>query len=378
MRLIFLYMSYGSAKEGTCQPWDKECLSSNRFVQNGGLPTEGYFYMLKRMKEAKIVDDLIVFIELNRSPGKKDIQGIPVYVVPEIKYVEDFLQEGDVIFARGGFRSWFNFLTRMKIKGHWLLLYAANTGRSRWKFWDVVFDDIQGQHWADARQRFFFNFKKPINPSIFKPMRTQRDYDVCIGASHIHDKKSQWKCINALIDLQKQDELDGTPPRKYVMPGAIKRGVHTNHILKNVRESGIHVHTPGHVPRSKLNEYYNRSKLFVYLGNSGQNDRGPLEAMSVGCPILLGGTTRHSPVLYNNTIGCRIATDPNNPAVTAGNIRDMLDLHTEGLRIHNQIYFDNVSGIETIILPEMEELFGIIRENRKPNIDLLRLAFIGE
>lgn len=375
MRLIFLYMSYGAAKEGTCQPWDKKCISGNRFVQNGGLPTEGYFHMLKRMKETKIIDDLIVFIESNRSPGKKTLDGIPVYVVPEIKYVEDFLQEGDVIFARGGFRSWHSFLVRMQTKGHWLLLYAANTGRARWKFWDIVFDDIQGKHWWDTKQRFFYNFKKPIAPDIFKPIRVERDFDVCIGASHIHDKKSQWKCIDALVDLKKQDQLDQRPERKYVMPGGIKRGVHTNHIINKIKEAGLHVEMPGMVPRSELNEYYNRSKLFVYLGNSGQNDRGPLEAMSAGCPVMLGGVTRHSPVLWNNTIGCRIVADPNNPAVTAGEIREMVDLHTEGLRIHNNIYFDNVSGMETVILPEMEELFGIIRENRKPDVELLKLAY---
>jgi len=377
MRLIFLYMSYGPAKEGTNQPWDRTCTSENRFVQAAGLPTEGYFHMLKRMQEKGIIDDLIIFIESNRSPGCSIMDGIPVYVVPEIKYVEEFLEEGDVIFARGGFRSWFSFLTRMKHVGHWLMLYAANTGRSRWKFWDVVFDDIQGKHWSDARQRFFFDFKKPINPNIFKPLKTLRDYDVCIGASHVHDKKAQWKTIDALIDLNKQDALDGRPPRKYVLPGAIKRGVHTNHILKNVREAGIHVHTPGHVHRSKLNEYYNRSKLFVYLGNSGQNDRGPLEAMSVGCPIMLGGTTRHSPILYKNTVGCKVVTDPNNPAVTAGEIREMIDLHTEGLRVHNQIYFQNVSGMETVILPEMARLFGLIRPNlnRKEKVAVLKVAY---
>ena len=378
MRLIFLYMSYGPAPEGSNQPWDFRNESHNRFVHDEGLPTEGYFHMLKRLWQKGIIDELVIFIESNRSPGKKTIDGIECYVVPEIKYVEDFLEEGDVIFARGGFRTWYNFLTRMQIKGHWLMLYAANTGRARWKFWDVVFDDIQGKHWWDTKQRFFHDFKKPINPIIFKPMKTLRDYDVCIGASNVHDKKAQWKTIDALIDLELQDRLDRPLlRRKYVMPGAIKRGVNTNHILKKIRESGMNVHTPGHVHRSKLNEYYNRSKLFVYLGNSGQNDRGPLEAMSVGCPILLGGVTRHSPVLHKNTVGCKIATDPNNPAVTAGEMREMIDLHTEGLRVHNQIYFDNVSGMETVIIPDMAKLFGLIRANlnRKEKVEVLKVAY---
>lgn len=378
MRLIFLYMSYGAATEGTNQPWDKTCKSENRFVSHMGLPTEGYFYMLKKMLEEGIIDDLIIFIESNRSPGCAIMEGIPVYVVPEIKYVDDFLQEGDVIFARGGFRGWFNWLHRKRKEGHWLMLYAANTGRSRWKVWDLVFDDLKEKHWFDKRNnRFFFQFKKPINPQLFKPMKTRRDYDVCIGASHIHDKKAQWKTIKALVDLQMQDKLDQRKPRKYVLPGALKNGVHTNHIINDIKEAGLNVEIPGMVHRFKLNEYYNRSKLFVYLGNSGQNDRGPLEAMSVGCPIMLGGTTRHSHVLWKNQVGCKIATDPNNPAVTAGEIRDMIDLHTEGLRVHNQTYFDNKNGIEKVVIPDMAKLFGLIRANvnRKEKAEVLRVAY---
>lgn len=375
MRLVFLYMSYGPAKEGSKEPWDKTVKSENRFVQEGGLPTEGYFYLLKRMLEEGIIDDLLIFIESNRSPGHAIIDGVPCYVVPEISYVEPFLTDEDVIFARGGFRTWYNFLVRMQIKGHWLMLYAANTGRARWKFWDIVFDDLKKEHWWDTKKRFFFQFKKPINPNIFKPLKVDRDIDVCIGASHVHDKKAQWRAIDALIALQGLDPVDGF--LKCVMPGAIKRGIHTNNIIGKVQKYGLNVEMPGHVRRSDLNKYYNRSKVFIYLGNSGQNDRGPLEAMSVGCPVILGGRERHSKVLYENRIGCRIVEKPTDPVQCAIALSEMLAIHTEGLRIYNQIYFDNHSGFETVILPEMAELFGIIRKNlhSKEKVEVLKRAY---
>ena len=72
-----------------------------------------------------------------------------------------------------------------------------------------------------------------------------------------------------------------------------------------------------------------------------------------------------------------MAADPNNPAVTATDIREILELHTEGLRIYNQLYFENHSGIESVIIPEMAKLFGLIRENLncKEKIEVLKTAY---
>ncbi len=142
MRLVFLYTSVSPCPVGSNQPWDPDKETQNFYAIDGnGLLSEGYFHMIKKMKEEKIVDDLIIFIESAKSPGSTVLEGISVYVTPQIEYVEKYLKEDDVIFARGGFRTWFPFLNKMKEQKRWLLLYAANTGRARWKFWDVVFDD---------------------------------------------------------------------------------------------------------------------------------------------------------------------------------------------------------------------------------------------
>ena len=370
MRLVFLFMSYGPASEGSNVGYDPTIKSGNRFVLKGGLPTEGYFYMLKRMLKETIIDDLIIFIESNRDPGMAEIDGIKVYVVPEIKYVEDYLKPDDVIFARGGFRTWHNFLVRMQVKGHWLLLYAANTGRARWKFWDIVFDDLCKGHWTDIRKRFFYQFKKPIDPDLFYMQNRKRDFDICIGASHIHDKKSQWKAIDAIIEYQK-----AYGPIKCIMPGAIKRGVHTNHILPKIKEHGLNVALPGMVSRAEVCNYMNRSKVFIYLGNSGQNDRGPLEALSCGCPVILGGTSRHSPIFADMKIGCRITDNPNDPVKVSLDIKRSLEIHTEGLRDHTQSYFERTNGMDQVVIPEMKRLFDVIRKNPVPDTDALKIEY---
>jgi len=370
MRLVFLYMSYGPASEGSNRGYDASIRSKNRYVLDGGLPSEGYFYMLKKFLEKGIIDDLLIFIESNRSPGSITLDGVKVHVVPEIKYVEDYLKPDDIIFARGGFRTWFNFLCRMKEAGHWLLLYAANTGRARWTFWDIVFDDLCKGHWHDKRQRFFYKFNKPINPDIFRMKNIDRDLDVCIGASNIHDKKAQFKTIAALTEYKK---LYGNI--RCVMPGSIKNGVNTNHIIPIIKEYDLDVKIPGMVSRNEVSNLMNRSKVFIYLGNSGQNDRGPLEALQCGCPVILGGLTRHSPIFAEMQTGCVIVRNPNNPLEVSHIIKRSLDKHTDTLRENVQAYYNRVSGMDSVILPEMKRLFDVIRENPKPNIEALKKEY---
>lgn len=374
MRVIFLYTSLGAAGAGTKPPWDSKVESNNHFVGEHGLPTEGYFHMLRKLKEKGVIDGLLVFIESYRSPGFRVIEGIQCYVVPRIEYVEPFLQEDDVLFVRGGFRGWYDpFLLKMQKQKRWLLLYAANTGRQRWTVWDVIFSDLTAQFTCDKRGRFWFFFKKPINPEIFHPIKIKRTMDVCIGASKIHDKKGQWMTIDALIQYKKMfgEAL------KCVMPGSIRyRGKETPLIPKKIEEHGLNVVMPGFLNRYELNKILNHCKLFVYLGNSGENDRGPLEATSVGCLTLLGGETRHAPFLRGGwNKGIMIAKDPTNAAAVADQINDLLKLHSEEARESVASHFDEHNGFDSVVIPEMKRLFGVIRNNPVPDIEALRKEY---
>jgi len=366
MRVVFLYTSNGRSASS----WDQNVESKNHFLSVHGLPTEGYFHMLKRLKDIGVIDDLIVFIESGRQPGSKIIDGIRCHVVPMIEYVEPFLQEDDVIFVRGGFRGWYDpFLLKMEAQKRWLILYAANTGRQRWMLWNVVLSDLNTNHSFDKRQRAFLMFNKPIAPSVFYTMDIERDIDVCIGASKIHDKKAQWRVIDALIEYQRiyQKTL------KCILPGSMKyRGTETPQIVPKITKHGLNVEQPGFVDRYKLNEIYNRSKVYVYLGNSGENDRGPLEATCVGCPTILGGTTRHAPFLRGGSEGILISKDPSNPEIVANDIHAMLKMHSENRRLTVAHYFDKCNGFHTVVIPQMTRLFNIIRNNPTPNMKCLQ------
>ena len=373
MRLVFLYTSVSPNPVGCGSEWNSKVKTENFYATNiNGIISEGYLFMLKKMLEEKIIDELIIFIESAKSPGYVDIDGIPCYVTPQIEYVEQFLKEDDVIFARGGFRTWFPFLEKMNAQNRWLLLYAANTGRQRWRFWDVVFDDLSGKHSYDIHQRFFFDFKKPIHEDIFHPIKTDRIYDICIGASHIHEKKGQWKTIKAIIEYKKLFNVN----LKCIMPGRGSRGVNTSKINDEVFNYQLDVTLPGMVSREEVCKIMNQSKLFVYLGGGGQNDRGPLEALRCGTPIIITYPPNHSPVVYTNPQVCTVV-DSDNFKLIAFDMNESLKNTSEGKRDYVASYFQSACGLNRVIIPDMKKLFDIIRDNIKlPNIKPLIEAYL--
>jgi glycosyltransferase involved in cell wall biosynthesis len=378
MRLIFLFTSDGAAGEGTNAPWDPHAQSSNFYATNeNGLPSEGYLYMLHEMLNRGVIDDLLIFIESNRGPGNTTyFKHVKCYVVPEIGYVRQFLKKGDIIWARGGFRSWFNFLNLMKKEKYWLLLYAANTGRARWKFWDVIFDDLHGKHRHDSRGRFFYYFKKPINPDYFRPLDVKKRYDICVGASHVHDRKRQWKTIEVIAEYKRlfNENLH------CVLPGRITHGVKTNLMGSTINSARLSVYTPGMVSRTKVAEVFNQSHLSVFMGQGGQNDRGPLESLACGTPILLAGTARHCPSIWKDNEFCTVCEDPNDITKIAHQLREALYRSRRGrdIKVRCRNSFENRNGLYKVILPEMTKLFKVFRKYPIPNIQPLIKEYINK
>jgi len=323
-------------------------------------------WLLHRMRETKIVDDILIFIESNRYPGSASIYGIPIHVVPNIHNIDSYLEPEDVIWVRGGFRSWHEWLVKRQGK-HWLLLYAADTGRERWLFWDVIFSDIGRKSWIDVRDRLWVDFHKPIHPKIFYPITCDPGYDICIGASHIHDKKGQWKTIQAIVEYEKiyRKKL------KCVMPGRLMRGSKTSQIPRVIAEHNLDVKVTGMIGRKAVNELYNKSKLFVYLGGGGQNDRGPLEALRCGTPIVICNPKRHHHVVCQNPLVSCVSEDSMDFKKVADELHILLNVLKPGDKGVVHRYFEAHNGIETVCLPEMRSVFDIIRRNPKPSRDAL-------
>lgn len=363
VRLVYLFMSKSSCPQ---QPWNPEMECSKDFTnRETGLYSEGTFFMFVQMLRQGIIDDLVVFYESCGGTGWADWgHGVKGYVVPHVRHIDRYLKPGDVIFARGGFRSWHDWLVRKKKEGRWLLTYSANTGRQRWKFWDVIFWDLEKVNHIDRLQRCWYYFKKPTHPQLFKPLFNQKPkYDVCIGSSHIHDKKGQWRVVEALL---KYKERTGKQ-FKAVLPGAARRGVRSSRIYDLVKTRGLDVDVVGMLPRNQMAErVYNASKVAVFMGTHGQGDRGPLEALACGTPLIVGAPRYHGPFVYENPAVTEVPKSIDDSEELISLIGKKVSAWRPEVRRQVYDHFVNSCGLQNVILPEMRTLFSIIRHNPKP------------
>ena len=340
MRLVFFYLSHRNAG-----------------YYLDFLPTEGYYKLLERMVETGIVDEISVIIDSGQKLRPVNyMPGLVGHVVPGIENAP--VGEDDIIWVRGGWKSWFPYLERLHMEGRKLLFYGANTGRERWPFWDVIFDDLAGKDYVDGTGRVHLDFRKPTNPEIFHPMDIERKYDLCIGASHIHDKKGQWRGVQAVIAYQR---IFGRK-LKCVMPGSFRRGVKTNNIIADIKKHGLDIELPGMLPRTELAEILNSSKVFGHFGSGGQGDRGVLEAMRCGCPVMIGFPRYHAPFTYSYDLSY-VTADPDHFETLAYEIYEQIEKSTEEKRRQVFAYHESECGLETVILPRMKRLFFILREN---------------
>lgn len=354
-RIVYLFSSIHNA--GVDAPWSIRSQSKNDLALF--LMTEGWHLLWQKLIERGAISGCLCVVESNRSPGRLDY-GSNHYciIMPHIDHLDALIEEGDIILARGGFRPWPPFLKRMNDQRRWVWFYRAATNRGPWPFWDVVLDDLIPKS-VQGRGRLYYAFNKPIRPDLFYYREVPKVYDVIINASHIHDRKGQWKAINALIAYRNKYGKS----LKAVMPGGFYRGFETRQIQEKVRKHGLDVEIPGMVPRDRLSEYYSQSKLYIHLGAAGQNDRGPLEAMACGCPIILGNPKFHAPFLYADKRFCTVVRNQLNPYSVAEEIQQALSRWSVEGSVAASNYFEGHNSLENAVIGQFEKLIKFCSEN---------------
>lgn len=367
MKVVFLFMSKGSATPGSTKTneWIFQDAGEQYQTEFGD---ECYFQMLQTLLDDGTITDLKVFFESNVNPGRaKFVKGAECYVIPEIRLVAPFINEDTIIFARGGFKHWHDFLLQYKGK-NWLMIYGANTGRHKWVWWDINFDDLNMANEIDKHERYQYPFIKPTNETIFKPDFTWDNikYDICLGASHIHDKKGQYHCINL---LKRFHELYGYYPTA-IMPGATRRNRFTVEMLKDPVFNN-EVVTPGRVSKPVLSKIFNQCKLFLHLGSCGQNDRSVLEAYACGLLIGIRTISTHTPLLTPNDQTIFHFDIDNDPDYTtcAHQLFDILEEWTLSQKITAFAEYKVHMGYEEQAIPSLRLLFTLLSHNTKPTLD---------
>jgi len=351
-RIVYIYTSLGNSPTPHW-PWDIEKASTNPNARN--LPDEGFFYMWNRLIEKKVIDSCLSVVESSKGSGQICYSDKHLCVVmPHIDHLHELLRDGDIIVPRGGFRPWPPFLEKMNKQKRGVLFYRAATHRLKWPYWDVVLDDLLDKP-VRFGERLHFPFNKPIVPNLF-PFRPEvkRDFDLIINASHIHDKKGQWKAINALIAYRQKFGKH----LRACLPGGFYGGVETRQIQNKVRQHGLDVSIPGMVPRAALSHLFSRSKIYIHLGVAGQNDRGVMEAMSSGCPVILANTQFHAPFQYKDPRYCKVTANQHDAFVVAQEIHEMLEKWTPEWAEATAKYYQSENGVENVVLPKMEKLLN--------------------
>ncbi len=353
-RLVYLYVSNGSSPYPT--DFDMNVLTVDHFASM--FPQEGFCSLFRLLIDDGVFDEILVVIESSRSPGTLNLgKNFDLVAVPNIYNLKPLLRDNDIMWARGGWRSWHDFLKKWHDTGHWLLFYRAASNRGAWPFWDIVFDDLIKEPFQDEIGRLYLPINKPINQVIFYPLIIHRIYDVIIGASHIHDKKGQWRFLPVLEEYRNRYGTD----LACIMPGGFKNGEHTNQIISTVKEKNLNIFFPGMVHRHDLNIMYNHSRLFVHCGGAGQNDRGPLEALCCGTTLMIANPEFHPPFFRHPYVFC---IDPRFPEIAAEQLAYALttiNSQHENWRQDVHRFYKQENGLEEVVFPQFKNAFNLIK-----------------
>lgn len=334
---------------------------------NRAFKDECYFKLIEALVDSKIIDEVFIFYESNNDPGvAKWTSNKKIYceVIPEIRFISDYITSDTVILSRGGAKHWHDFLLAYK-GSNWLIEYGANTGREKWLFWDIILDDIgENTNIVDKHGRYIAKFVKPTNEDIFKPVELPLAYDFCIGASHIHDKKGQYRIIDILAEYEKMFK---TTPR-VIIPGSVRRSANTIAMIPKILNFKNLV-IPGFVTKDALNTIFNKSRFFVHLGSHGQNDRSLLEALASGTPIVYGSAKHHAPELKKfcfSIEGIRSSRE------LALHFKTLLELDTIQLRSRFYDSYIKHYGFNQVATPLFSRLIDFVF-SAKPNINSKQL-----
>lgn len=352
MKVLFLFMSKGSAPAGSVKSddWKKQDAADHYQTTYGD---ECYFTMFQDLVKCGVISDLTVVFESGVGPGKaKFVKGARNFVVPEINLVREFIEDDTIIFVRGGFKHWHDFLVQFKEK-NWLICYAANTGRDKWPWWDIVFDDLEMKNIVDRYGRYYFPFIKPTNENVFGVKTEQIKYDICIGASHIHDKKGQWKAVKVIEAFHKKFGYYPTA----IMPGSPRRSTETIKMF-NKQWVSNEINLPGMTSKPELSNIFACCKVFMHLGAGGQNDRSILEAHACGMPVILSNSPRFTPLLKEDGISTFIFDPESSFEEMAERLYMILaNFNVKGKIIRHSIYKRRM-GYYEVVLPMLKDLFN--------------------
>jgi glycosyltransferase involved in cell wall biosynthesis len=288
--------------------------------------------------------------------------------VREIDYVAP-PDKNTVVYVRGGFKPWLPWIKQVQANGNWCVFYAANTGRNCWPFWDIVFDDLSDKTRL-VKGRLFMAYRKPVNPCFRVLPGVKHVYDVCLGASHIFDRKGQFRSYRAVLAYE----------RKYgkklqcILPGGFYQREKGTEAMRAELEAHPNIVVPGTIERDELAEVYNASRIFMHTGYCGQGDRSVMEAGHSGCYLMVAHPPRHSPYVTSDWVTTTVLDDGHDPAKTADQLHGVLadSIQWWQRRLYISDYFRREGGVKEQSLPMFKRLFTFFKKHPFANREALK------
>ena len=356
MRLIHLYRS----KRESSKPkkWDIHATPDVR-VSKLGFPSHGFFWLWQQLLAEGIVDDVAILYNTAKECSSGTVRyadNLRLHVIPYIGDLEQFYRPGDVVLARGWGEQWIVHLVPiMKDKPlYWYSAGAPPKKNSIMRTWCDVLDGvlvdcpraIRSAHFDDLPH---IEFLKPINPDYFTMVDVAKKYDICIGASQLVKKKGQLGGVEAVVAYKKLygKKLRCIVPGKYWDDG-VKRS-----ISRHTKDQDLPIEIPGDIPSGNMNMVYNASKMFLYLGDSGCNDRSVLEAMACGCPVMMRkeSAAKHASFVAARESGTFLTENAQDAEALARDIHALLEQCEEVKRKRLSDYFWAINNRGAVLEP---------------------------
>lgn len=316
------------------------------------MQTDGHFPLMQALVKEGYVDSARLVLENGRVGEYHVCDGVTIYeYAGGIDAIE--LEPDEIVWVRGAWKSWIPWITRHQ-DSHWIMYYGANAGHAPWPYWDVVLDDENGRSvWNEQTGRLYLDYRKPVH-HIFEAHRVDRKYDLCIGASHIYDRKGQYRVFNVMKEYYRRygEKLN------CVMPGCFYSHEQHTEAMRRELPNWPNVVMPGFVPREDLVNIYADSRIFIHQTDTGQGDRGPMEAGRCGCFVVVGSRRHHAPYVYSNPLySAALESIADDDAVI-----DLIRRTRSVDHLGAADYFLRESGMDTAVMPRLRPLFEIFRQ----------------
>lgn len=285
--------------------------------------------------------------------------GFTAISVPDVNILT--LVPGEIVWVRGGWKSHLPWIER-HLPNHWFLYYGANAGHHSWPHWDVILEDRHQRYvFPDSLGRLVWYYRKPVAPEFRARPGLERTWDVCVGASHIYDRKGQFRALDVCDEFYR---LTGRQLR-CIVPGCFYSREKQTERMKARLQSGAYpnVHLSGMLPREELVGVYNRSRFMYAATCGGQGDRCALEAGVCGCRMITARRRNHGPYVTADERFCFTPTAPEATGEIARYLAREIDEETP-TRLDCAAYHVAHGGTEAVVA-QIAPVLAVLRENPK-------------